>query len=166
MEDFLILLDVNGIFGYKSEERIYEGDVIQCANYTFVLYPEVRNFIETLRERYTVGIFSSTRFTNIANVLGHIDPNFRKTFTPLMDRVMTSFDPDSNDEITTVKYLETFWSNPIHNAKRKWSAENTLLIDDSTQKVRFNFEKNILLVKEFSGYETLLDQIEEKISLL
>lgn len=171
MTDVLILLDINGILGYKSEDEVLGRDDVKCGNYFFCFYTGVKEFIQNLREKYTVGIFSSTRYFNVSTILGVIDPNFKKNFTPLMDRSMTSFDPDYDiddriKEFDTVKYLKTFWENPVHNADRKWSENNTIIIDDSIMKVRFNDDRNILIITEFVDYETLLQQIEEKVSLL
>lgn len=159
---FLVLLDINGILGVKTDTKPENQEYISCRSYYFIIRPNIREFLTKLREFATVGIFSSTNYTNVAAILSVIDPEFKKTFTPLMDRSMTAFDPNTKG-VETVKNLDIFWSNPVHNSNRKWNSGNTLLIDDDYSKVRFNDEKNILVVNENDDLDLLLRKIREKI---
>lgn len=163
----LVLLDVNGILGLKTVEVPKELEYIKCKNYNFVVRPGIRNFLTELRDIATVGIFSSTRYMNVSSILYGIDPDFKKHFSPIMDRSMTCFDPDG-DNFETIKSLEIFWNNPIYNAERKWNSDNTLLVDNDLSKIRFNSEKNVLVAEEYSltgddDLNLLLEKIREKI---
>jgi len=158
MTEILILLDVNGVFGSKLPSSLEAADV-KLRSYDFNFYEGIHNFIDSLSERYSLGIFSSTGGGNVCAILRAFDNDFKKTLSVFMDRSMTSFDPDSSGH-DTVKLLSQFWNNPIHNSERKWHSGNTLLVDDDPVKVRFNDERNVVIATSALG--EALELIHEK----
>jgi TFIIF-interacting CTD phosphatase-like protein len=164
MSDHLILLDLNGVLCRKIASGPVPENALQLQSYAVEPRPGVKEFLEFCYSHYTVGFFSSTTFRNA-------DPILKKILTPeqyqlskikwFRDR--TRFDPDTKDH-TTIKVLKDLFDNPIANSERIWSESNTLLIDDSIEKTRFNSPKNVLLVKTYSGDlkdRELLNLIEE-----
>jgi hypothetical protein len=143
----LVLLDVNGVLGYKEKGK-------------FVFYSGVQDFLKQLKEKYIVGIFSSTTDKNVSKILFRLTKNWKEEFHPIMDRSMTCFD-NEGESYETIKLLIQFWENPVHNAERKWCCSNTLLLDDSRKKVRLNDTRNVLIVEHYD-YNELIQEIEEK----
>ena len=165
----LVLLDVNGILTRKVPKG---GSSITTTTYDFVPREGVNEFIRDLSSVCTVGIYSSTTYKNIKILLDALNI----AIPIIMDRNCTLLDPDyaiSTYDITstrnvsikatdTVKNLERLWSHPFLNADRKWNSSNTLLVEHDPVKTRFNDDKNVLIVQEYTEgcTETLADVLE------
>lgn len=132
-----------------------------------------QEFFQTLFERYHVAIFSSTEQRNAERILNQVKNKKRFEFLWYRDR--TRFDQDDQPEgHETVKMLRDIYDNPVINRGRQWSDRNTIIIDDSITKVRFNNPKNVLIVRSFTGagesedgyLSEVLQMIEEKFTAL
>lgn len=158
MDEKLILFDVNGILCCKvvfgKSEKIN-------SEYGVIIRPRMRDMIMRLSLKYKVGIYSSTMNKNIEKIImlmfGRDNP-----FIIIADRKYTKLDPRYEKDIKvksfdTIKVLENIWENPVLNINRKWNATNTLLIDHDYNKIRWNDEKNILLVQEFKNKDSYDD---------
>jgi hypothetical protein len=113
--------------------------------------PGYKEFLEFCFENYNVGFFSSTNKWNVDAILKKLLTSKRRKeiiFTWYRDR--THFD-DENGEYATIKKLQDVFDNPVVNYNRKYNSTNTILIDDSKLKTRFNDPKNIIICEEFTG---------------
>lgn len=154
----LILFDVNGVLCFKVREKtelagLDDQDIIKAASYWMVLRPGIVEILRRLSKEHTLGIFSSTTFKNVNPILSVLEKHGVK-FSIKAYREYTQLDPDfeKNDnikEFDTVKRLNMIWQHPYFNTQRQWNERNTLLIDDSTLKTRFNNDANVLIVESF-----------------
>jgi hypothetical protein len=159
---WLILFDLNGVLCTKIPMKK------DPSRYTFLVREGIQDFLSSFGDDFCLGIYSSTSYANIKKVLATIDPE--RKIELIIDRGHTLLDPNYGTikgltEYDTVKNLDYVWSNPVFNKNRLWSANNTLLVDHSPLKVRFNDDKNILLIDEFTvnNTEDSLDELRESI---
>lgn len=176
----LILLDVNGLLCLKikpNDPRYITTEKLSFPPYYDVIArPGIKELLAKLAEKYTLGIYSSTTYKNINEILGLLYGKDKRPFLFIADRELTKNDPDYGtdptiNEYDTIKVLSQIWENPTRNYKRIWNSSNTLLIDHELKKLRFNAEQNILIVDEFNpqtespaDLEKLIQMIDEKIS--
>lgn len=78
-----VLLDLNGVIGLKCEKG--QGRV-SLRRYDFEPRPEIEQFVNKLKERYVVGIYSSCRRANILACLSSVSEDFHKQFTHILDQ--------------------------------------------------------------------------------
>lgn len=167
----LILLDVNGVLCFKIGDKkdivgLNSHFLIPARSYTFLIRPGIKDLIDELVKRgHTVAIFSSTYYSNIITFLKEIFGQ-KHPFSFIADRHHTIFDPDVSSSPTsfeTIKMLSSIWNNPVFNEKRQWNENNTIIVDNSDKKVRFNDSKNVLIVPEFNldVYKTCSDDLKE-----
>ena len=60
----------------------------------------------------------------------------------------------------TIKKLNDIYDNPVVNSKHLYHSKNTILIDDTFKKVRYNELNNIIICQEFTGDEKDIHLIE------
>lgn len=172
----LILFDVNGVLCFKVRDKeelvgLDDKDIIKTTDYWMVLRPGIIDLLCRLSKEHTLGIFSSTTFKNVNPILSVLEKHGAKFFIKAY-REYTQLDPDfgKNDnirEFDTIKRLNQIWQHPYFNTQRRWNKRNTLLIDDSTLKTRFNDESNILIVESFDreAYKTYNKFLNESFRL-
>lgn len=141
--DFLILFDVNGLLCRKTWNE-------ESQKLEFYPVPGVKEFIDSLKSSYTLGIFSSTRHHNIVKILKEIF-GAKHPFQIILDRSVTQLDPRYPEvpKHSTIKKLKRLWTNPVHNEERKWDITNTLLVDHEIEKIGCNPANCILVVSEY-----------------
>jgi hypothetical protein len=167
----LLLFDVNGFLCIKVNSNI-EGSIRCSKSYNIIIRPGIVEFLRKLSTRYTIGIFSSTTFNNIQTILECLTIHYREFISIIADRSVTSLDPGYNNNnssiksFDTVKRLDRFLEHPILNKDRIWNSSNVLIIDHERLKLRFNSEKNILLVKEFIYDDYINNTVEDLSSLI
>jgi hypothetical protein len=177
----LLLLDINGLLCCKipkdqKPKKYAKSDILKLNSYKVIIRPYCREFLESCYSQFAVGFFTSTCEWNVKAILNKIlTPEQYKTTALMWFRDRTRFDPISSaDEMRfeTIKMLEDIFQNPMVNEKSLYSEQNTLLIDDSEIKTRFNNPANIIICKKFTGEENdqglldLLKIIPEKFEAL
>lgn len=169
MSERLILLDLNGVLCRKITSGPMPENAFDLRAYAVEPRPGVTEFLEFCYSHYAVGFFSSTTFKNADPILKKLlTPEQYKLSTIKWFRDRTRFDPDNTNH-ETVKVLKDLFENPVTNYDRVWNETNTLLIDDSEQKTRFNSKGNVLLVKSYTGdsqdreLALLMEEIPQKL---
>lgn len=167
----LIVLDINGVLCTKTQDNVEKNEGIKLATYNVIFRPEYRKFLNFCYENYDVGFFSSTTYKNASLILKKLltPEQYKKTvFMWFRDR--TVLDPDFNKDpeikqFDTIKRLSDIIDNPIVNHDRRYNYQNTVLIDDSQRKTRFNDPFNIVIVPPYDGSkeDDILESIMEEI---
>ncbi len=165
----LIILDINGVLAEKT--FIGKGSTPKGAykvnGVFYMIKPEVSTFIAKLFQKYRVAIFSSTTRRNAM-------PLIKKVFTQkqvkrllfIWTRDRTRKDPENLNGFKTIKKLDDFWDNPVFNAKGCYDKSNTIILDDESEKQRFNPEECLIIFNiknPESDFETLLNTIETRL---
>lgn len=194
--DVLLVLDINGVLVKKISKHEQGGgwsaagdvkkhsgknkrkqsreDVIETKGAVYQVRPGARDFIKHIFEKYHIAIWSSTTYTNISPLIDALfneDQKHALVFRWIRDR--TKWDPEygTNPEIMdfdTIKPIDEIIQCPT--LLRKWKENNILLIDDSKQKLRFNPEKNCLVIPNYNDtnkdftFQQFLREIEQKVS--
>ena len=188
----LAIFDINGFLCQKVPKD-YEGPVdLELQSYKVILRPGCGEFLSQCYERFTIGFFSSTTYKNAGPILQELltqEQDKATLFKWFRDR--TSLDLDWMREISsdpswqldlfvgmklekhsTVKRLSSVLETPFLNDDRIYSLKNTLICDDSAEKLRFNPKANCLVVEPFTGerddtvLSTLVDEIDRRFSQL
>lgn len=162
-EDKLVVLDINGVFCRKltpEETRELKGvdGIVKLEGSKFTGGVEFRpgylEFFDRLLTKYHVAIFSSTTHKNASSIIQASQLKSQE-FDFLWYRDRTRFDPEGQggeiQSFETIKMLNDIYDNPIVNMHRQWSDRNTIIIDDSSTKVRFNKSENVLVISSFKG---------------
>lgn len=150
----LLLLDINGLLCCKMPKISHCGnlEILNLNSYNVIMRPGCREFLEFCYAGFTVGFFSSTNKWNVDAILKKLlNSEQQKTTAFKWYRDHTHFDPDT--EYATIKKLQDIFDNPVVNENRKYSSENTILLDDSEAKTRFNDPNNIIICEAFTGKE-------------
>lgn len=148
----LVILDIKGILGIEVEKgnTVRQG-TLKLASYDFLPRPEVATFLSNLYKDYEVAFFSSTTEKNAFLILKEIltrDQMKKTLFFWYRDR--THLDPNPGAlPYETVKLLDDVFTSPIVNKERKWSKNNTILVDDSAVKTRFNDDANLIILPTY-----------------
>ena len=177
----LIVLDINGLLVYKSFTKNNQNtslNTIKLNSYNVDIRPHYKEFLEFCYTYATVGFLSSTNKMNVDKILKHILTTEQKKNTLFVwSRDRTHFDntndnTNCNNSIETIKKLSDVWDNPVVNEYRTFNDTNTLIIDDSAIKLRFNDAKNVLICSTFDNSKPnskpdthlidLVDMIKEK----
>lgn len=171
----LLILDINGVLCCKVNKNSninLQMQTINLNNYTVILRPGCREFLEYCYKNYNVGFYSSTPFYNanaILNILLTKEQHQNTIFKWYRDR--THIDPE-NKKFGTIKKIEDIFDNPVINEKFLYSYNNTILCDDSFSKTRFNNYKNIIIIPTFTGNSNditlynLINEIDKKFTEL
>jgi len=150
----LLILDINGLFVHKIK-KTKEHDKLKITEYCIInnnsiwnISPSTKLFINTCLEKYTVGIWSSSVETNITKFLRRVGiPH--KSFLFVWSREHVLLDPYSKHSHETIKILAMLLSNPSVNENGLYTLENTVLMDDSLTKTRFNPRINTIIIEPY-----------------
>ena len=157
METRLLLLDINGILCCKKTKNFISKDMLELKSYKVQTRPGCSEFLDFCYNNFSVGFFSSTTRKNAEAILSLLLTSQQRQNTILMwFRDRTHLDPDVIKDSTifyydTIKKLQDIFDNPVINEKRKYHSGNTILVDDSIAKTRFNDPKNIVICESFDG---------------
>jgi len=149
----LLILDISGVLCCKLDNSITIKlpIIMQTQYYKVVSRPYVDEFFAYVFENYNIAFFSSTAYHNAKPILDYfLSPKQQKRCVFLWFRDRTHFDPDSNGH-DTIKKLSDVIDNPIINSNKKYTYDNTMICDDSSNKMRFNPAKNVIICEEFCG---------------
>ena len=185
----LLVLDINGVLCRKVPKD-YKGPTdLDLSGYKVILRPGCREFLEKCYQNFTVGFFSSTTYKNAGPILGSLlTPEQDKTTLFKWFRDRTSLDPNwtlgpdgrrvsshhswgsdiSLPQIklkdhSTVKRLTSVFESPFINRDRTFDWTNTIVCDDSIEKLRFNPRSNCFVVPSFVEHDNELDTLFERI---
>ena len=192
MSNKLVILDINGLLCCKElhidkspNKRSMKKttDCIDLRKMRIYIRPGAVDFINNLMKNYRVGFWSSTTEWNAKQIIQALDLNAKKfAFTWYRDR--TKLDPDylKNTKVKkhdTVKNMQDIFDCPTINESRRYGWRNTVLIDDSKSKTRFNPVINLINVSEYElkdvgrdetydleFFELLQDRIERKFDIM
>lgn len=143
-EDYLILLDVNGLLGTKTKD-------------SFHLHNGATSFISFCYDVGRVGIFSSMYRKNIFKILDDILTEEQKhDIYIVFDRDSCSLDPDGKNPWDTIKNLSS-----IRDKCTKF--KKIILCDDSESKIRFNNKEEIIVSVD---YENIKSEIMKRFAQL
>lgn len=182
--DKLVILDFNGIFIDKvfdpSAESNQNGKTEKGVEFktikNFIIYfrPHFRDILNEISRKYSVAFWSSTTEQTAQPILSLMGLK-KYDFRFIWFRENTLFDPnygvdDDIERHDTVKNLSNVYLNPVGNRDRKWDETNTLIIEDSPKKVKYNPIRNVLILNPFDHNdpstfdfpEDLFEMIESK----
>jgi len=146
----LLLLDITGLICRKVPHDQAGPNALRLKHYSVEPRPGYQEFLQTCYERYSVGFFSSTTATNANPILNLLLTEEQRAATILFwFRDRTHYAPGQGHE--TVKVLKDLFENPIANQEREWNEHNTLIVDDSIEKMLRNPSNNYLIIKSYEG---------------
>lgn len=154
MNDKLLIFDINEVLCCKLSKNkyIYTDDMLECNSYYIKPRPGYREFMNLCYENYNVAFFSSTNTWNVIPILKFIltENQYNNTkFIWCRDR--TRFDPCPCNIYDTIKNLNDIYENPVINTEKLYNNMNTILVDNSIIKTRFNNPKNIIICESYQG---------------
>lgn len=169
----LIVTDLNGVLCRKHPKG--DGPIpdgwVESKSYRIELRPGAKEFLTYCIEKHNLAIWSSTTYPNsqpMVDALLTAEQKSALIFVWYRDR--TRLDPEFGERADirnydTVKNLEDVYSHPFF--ERIWTNRNTVIIDDSQTKTRFNSPNNVFLVPTFveSGIEDVFDALKLRIAL-
>jgi len=149
--DVLLVFDLNRTLIKRTKNSVI------CRKY-------LKTFLEYCFSKYSIGIYTSMVKHNTDSVLKSImteDQLHALMF--IWDREYTYPDPEPITKWDTIKYVSSI--------SKEYPGYKILLIDDEFKKVRFNDDKNILVVTPFEDKNDdllleIIARIEIKIKLL
>lgn len=159
----LVILDFNGVFVDKVFDPLIEtgqtGRTDKGIEYktikNFIIYfrPNYREILDEIAKRYSVAFWSSTTEQTAQTILSLMGLK-KYDFRFIWFRENTLFDPNYGidegiERHDTVKNLTNVYLNPVGNKDRKWDEKNTLIIEDSPKKVKYNPIRNVLILDPF-----------------
>jgi hypothetical protein len=148
-QPLLLILDLNGTLLHRPN---------RSSSSHFVSRNDVAPFVAHILDAYHVMVWSSAKPENVELMC-------RKIFSPEQsqkvllewgrDKLINPFDRSYNQKTQVYKQLERVWNDPLIRCSHptpdyKWSAWNTVLIDDSFLKASTE-PHNIVVVPEFKG---------------
>lgn len=166
----LVILDINGLLCKRIDKEVIYDNKLKCIKlhaYNVILRPYYKEFLQHCYNYYHVGIFTSGNHKNTKIILDALLTKEQlKNTAFIWCRDRNRLDPDFNTDIfttnfDTIKYLQDIYDNPIVNENRIYNASNTLLLDDSYRKCRFNNPNNVMICNTFTGNvnDTYLQQL-------
>ena len=149
----LLLIDVDDVLLVRTQQK-YDYPHFKQGKLFCYVRPGAKEFIEACSLKYDIGIYTSMLYSNVKSILNQaFGENFILYYIDFIcAREYTRLDPDYRHDpkiksYDTVKFIDNILGSPIFNEKRKYNVENTLLIDDSYRKVRFNDISSVIIFK-------------------
>ena len=166
----LLILDINGLLCKRIDKDVVYDSKLKCVKlpgYNVILRPHYKEFLQHCYHYYHVAIFTSGSKRNTKVILDALLTKEQLKNTQFIwCRDRNRLDPDFNTDIfttsfDTIKYLQDVYDNPIINEHRIYNDTNTLLLDDSHRKCRFNNPNNFMICNTFDGNanDTYLQQL-------
>lgn len=155
---FLVLLDLNGVLvqrinkGNREENRRsrQQRPPWRMIRKTYLWQrPYLRQFLDIVTTRHTVGIWSSAEMQSVLPILSELSSDLQLT-PPLMQRLTylryrSDCRPDpQSGKYAVIKYLPDVWDTV------PFSDRNTLIIDDTHEKVRHH-PRSAVVIPEYSA---------------
>lgn len=142
----LLILDINGVLCCKVNKSEPPSNLerIELYSYDVLLRPGYREFLDFCFSKYQVAFFTSTIEHNALIIL-------KSMLTPeQMEKVVFKWFRDKtrmdieNGTYATAKILSDVFTD-------QYTKYNTIICDDSLDKLRFNNSENTLIFPEFKG---------------
>lgn len=134
----LIVLDYNGIFVekvYNNPDFVskWNNESFTINKMTFFVNPDIRNFIETIKTRYRIAIWSSCTKNTLLLSLEKIFPDWQNIFEFVWyrDRCLPSPNPINSWDV--IKPLDV-----VFKEFPQYNDNNCIIVDDSLAKVSMN----------------------------
>lgn len=176
----LLLLDLDGLFFVRtSDKRTDTSDYKSFVHkkYKYIIYPGALEFLDRCAELYDIAIYSSITDNNIFHIIDKLFYNRKHKIKFVLDRKYTKLDPgyeliNNIKAFDTIKSISDIVSNPIINVNRTYKLNDTIIVDDSYNKVRFNNHDNVIIYKsdftfdiDMSSYNKNIFIIPENVSI-
>ena len=146
----LVILDLNGTLVYRPSREVGSD---------FISRPNVDEFLHYLLTNHHVMIWSSAKSYNVKSMCDRLFyPEQRDKLVAIWDRNHLRLPRHLvKEKVQVYKQLSWIWKDRAIQGKNPdnvepWSQENTVLIDDSTEKAASE-PFNIVKVEEFEGKE-------------
>lgn len=155
VEEKLIIFDINGILCIKTKE-MFDETSIERPCYWVTPRPGAKDLIETLMNTngMNVAVWSSTTYPNASVMLeAAIGKELIGRLKFFWTRSRTELHPnwgkdETITEYATVKNLERVWDHAFFNRKFCW--KNTIIVDDSWDKMSQNNSINCIVLDPYS----------------
>lgn len=177
----LLVLDINGILCRKIQSNTHirsstgvPSQYIVFPRYKVEIRSGIRFFLKQCYERYNVAFYSSTTEKNAMVILKRIlTKNQLKNTIFFWFREKTIPDPEDSlgplsgaESYKTLKMLSFIYEDEIFNSDKRFTAENTIIVDDDAVKVRLNNEENVIVTNYDKNLEVLSEDIVSKFKSL
>lgn len=155
----LIVLDINGLLCKKINKDIVYNKNLTCIplnSYNVILRPYYKEFLNFCYTNYHVSIFTSGTINNTKIILDKLLTKEQLKLTKFIwCRDKNRLDPDYHMDIfttsyDTIKVLQDIYDHPVINEHRIYNNNNTILLDDSYKKCRFNNINNYIICNSFN----------------
>ena len=147
----LLILDINGILCYRVKSRAvgedgntvkYRPSIGHIACTDIIPRSDLHDFLYFLCNHFTLAIWTSAKLKNANSMLDLlIPPNIRQTLLFTWGQDMCEFKRTKQDEkgFVFMKLLCKVWKEyPL------WNASNTILMDDSREKISEDHTSNVI----------------------
>jgi len=143
VEQPLLVLDLDETLVYGTEKGLEREPVFLCTPYLIYLRPHLSDFVNCVREKYRLGIWTSSSENYMKCVISNIFPSDLKfEFTWGRERCTRVFD--------AFTYTES-WVKDLKKLKRRgFSLDRILMVGDTQAKLRRNYG-NLVRVSEWLG---------------
>jgi len=143
MEKPLLILDLDETLVYGTETGLEREPDFLCTPYLIYQRPYLSEFVNCVREKYRLGIWTSSSESYMDCVISNIFPSgLQFEFTWSRERCTRVFD--------AFAYTES-WVKDLKKLKRRgYSLDRLLMVDDTQAKLRRNYG-NLVLVSEWVG---------------
>jgi len=149
----LVVLDFDGVLfeRHRTVDNPPPNPDFTHKYFSYYIYPGVHQFIQSLLEKYDVGFLTSITEKNTLPILRKLYANKEiPKFKFILDRRFVKHDPEYKkfEKINfydTIKLLSDIHLSSTINLNRVYNTHNTIIIDDSYMKMRFNHPKNVIL---------------------
>ena len=175
----LVVLDLNGLLCRKLSRRVPKNaitnNIVRCPSYDVQLRPYCKEFMDHMLQHYRVGFYSSTTEKNakpISDALVTIGPS------PIIEECQQFVNDTPIDQSHVLFYWFRDRTRPdperggfetiklVSDIRLEYDYEKVLLVDDSSDKLRFNNPDDVLVCKSYDSDndndgEYLLELIDE-----
>lgn len=142
MRKLLLLVDLNGTMGYRSEAPII-GFPTKCIRKRyFYPRPDAADFLKEMAKYYDVCIYTSVMYHNACDICNMIDPAWKNYITKIYDRDYNKKDPNGVEEWDTIRDMNLI----MRDSKRNMSS--IILLDNELRKFS-EYPYNGLIVPEY-----------------
>ena len=176
----LVLADMNGTLVHRSKTRLTCKAEPACeANKTFYYArPGAKDLIQFLlhaartteegRRRVVFAFYTSMREANARPIADYLTGGRR---VDIYERKFNKADPSGEHDYDTMRDLPSVWSSVKPSSARGFTAENTVVIDDTLRKMR-ELPHNVLVVPPFEedavkkGTDDIMDYVKVYLDML
>lgn len=153
----LVILDMDGVLFTRdrfTKDNKYDNHDFVFKGYKYYIREGASEFISRLNDSYDLCIFTSMVKSNAIQIINCIT---KVRFKHIFGREHTKLDPEYGIDpdiksYDTIKLINDVINCPILNKDRKYNLSNSIIIDDSYLKMRYNNPKNVIIYNHGSEY--------------